>query len=56
MELVVLGCSGSAPSPDAPSSGYVLRSGDSQLVIDLGNGTMGPLQRWADPTPSTRCS
>ncbi|MDA3642900.1 MBL fold metallo-hydrolase [Saccharopolyspora indica] len=49
MELIVLGCSGSAPSPDSPSSGYILRSGDSRLVIDLGNGTLGPLQRWVDP-------
>ena len=49
MELTVLGCSGSAPSPQSPSSGYLLRSGDSRIVIDLGNGTMGPLQRWTDP-------
>ncbi|RKT88633.1 Ribonuclease BN, tRNA processing enzyme [Saccharopolyspora antimicrobica] len=49
MELIVLGCSGSAPSPDSPSSGYILRSGDSLLVIDLGNATLSPLQRWADP-------
>lgn len=49
MELTVLGCSGSAPSPSNPSSGYLLTSGDTRLVIDLGNGTMGPLQRWTDP-------
>ncbi|EQD83106.1 ribonuclease BN (tRNA processing enzyme) [Saccharopolyspora erythraea NRRL 2338] len=49
MELTVLGCSGSAPAPESPSSGYLLRSGDTRLVIDLGNGTMGPLQRWTDP-------
>ncbi|GAA2797094.1 MBL fold metallo-hydrolase [Saccharopolyspora taberi] len=49
MELTVLGCSGSAPAPQSPSSGYLLRSGDSLIAIDLGNGTMGPLQRFADP-------
>ncbi|QIZ38990.1 MBL fold metallo-hydrolase [Saccharopolyspora sp. ASAGF58] len=49
MELIVLGCSGSAPAPQSPSSGYLLRSGGSLLAIDLGNGTLGPLQRWADP-------
>jgi ribonuclease BN (tRNA processing enzyme) len=49
MELTVLGCSGSAPSPQSPSSGYLLQSGDTRIVIDLGNGTMGPLQRSIDP-------
>jgi ribonuclease BN (tRNA processing enzyme) len=49
MELTVLGCSGSAPAPDSPSSGYLLRSGATRIVIDLGNGTLGPLQRWIDP-------
>ncbi|WP_424186781.1 MBL fold metallo-hydrolase [Actinokineospora sp. G85] len=49
MELITLGCSGSAPAPDAPPSGYLVRSGDTQVVVDLGNGTMGPLQRWANP-------
>ncbi|MEV0704774.1 MBL fold metallo-hydrolase [Saccharopolyspora sp. NPDC050389] len=49
MELTVVGCSGSAPSPESQSSGYLLRSGDSRIVIDLGNGTLGPLQKWIDP-------
>lgn len=49
MELIALGCSGSAPAPDSPSSGYLLRSGQSQIVVDLGNGTLGPLQRWVNP-------
>jgi ribonuclease BN (tRNA processing enzyme) len=49
MDLTVLGCSGSGPGPDSPSSGYLLRFGDRALVLDLGNGTLGALQRHIDP-------
>lgn len=49
MELIVLGCSGSVPGPHSPSSGYLLRCGDTWIVLDLGSGTMGTLQRWIDP-------
>lgn len=49
MELIVLGCSGSGPGPDSPSSGYLVRAGDAALVLDLGNGTLGVLHRYLDP-------
>lgn len=49
MKLTILGCSGSVPGPDSPASGYLVESGDSRLVLDLGNGTLGALQRFADP-------
>jgi ribonuclease BN (tRNA processing enzyme) len=49
MELTVLGCSGSGPGPDSPSSGYLLRAGARTLVLDLGNGTLGALHRYLDP-------
>lgn len=49
MELTVLGCSGSGPGPDSPSSGYLLRAGGRTLVFDLGNGTLGALHRYLDP-------
>jgi ribonuclease BN (tRNA processing enzyme) len=49
MELTVLGCSGSGPGPDSPSSGYLVRVGDRTLALDLGNGTLGALQRYLDP-------
>jgi ribonuclease BN (tRNA processing enzyme) len=49
MELTVLGCSGSGPGPESPSSGYLVRAGDRSLVLDLGNGTLGALQRHLDP-------
>jgi ribonuclease BN (tRNA processing enzyme) len=45
MELTVLGCSGSGPGPESPSSGYLVRVGNGTLVLDLGNGTLGPLHR-----------
>lgn len=44
----MLGCSGSVPGPDSPSSGYVVEAGDERIVLDLGNGTLSPLQRLTD--------
>ncbi|QJY44717.1 MBL fold metallo-hydrolase [Pseudonocardia broussonetiae] len=49
MRLVVLGCSGSGPGPASPASGYLVEAGDVRLVLDLGNGTFGALQRHLDP-------
>lgn len=49
MQLTVLGCSGSVPGPDSPASGYLVRSGDTAVVLDLGNGTLGAMQREIDP-------
>jgi ribonuclease BN (tRNA processing enzyme) len=49
MRVTVLGCSGSGPGPASPASGYLVRAGDAQLTLDLGNGTFGALQRHADP-------
>lgn len=49
MLLTVLGCSGSGPGPNSPSSGYLLQAGGVSLAMDLGNGTLGALQRYLDP-------
>ncbi|MFN2497209.1 MAG: MBL fold metallo-hydrolase [Pseudonocardiaceae bacterium] len=49
MLLTVLGCSGSVPGPQSPASGYLLQAGDITVVLDLGNGTFGALQRYVDP-------
>ncbi|GAA2566620.1 MBL fold metallo-hydrolase [Pseudonocardia hydrocarbonoxydans] len=49
MRLVVLGCSGSGPGPYSPASGYLVEAGDLRVVLDLGNGTLGALQRHLDP-------
>jgi ribonuclease BN (tRNA processing enzyme) len=49
MKLTVLGCSGSMPGPDSPASGYLLEAQGFRLVLDMGNGALGPLQRHAAP-------
>lgn len=40
LELTVLGTSGAWPEPGRACSGFVLRSGESRLVLDLGFGTL----------------
>ena len=47
MRVTVIGCSGSFPGPDSPSSCYLLEAEGFRLVIDLGNGALGVLQRYA---------
>jgi ribonuclease BN (tRNA processing enzyme) len=49
MELIVLGCSGSGPGPDSPAAGYLVRAGGADVLLDLGNGAFGALQRHLDP-------
>jgi ribonuclease BN (tRNA processing enzyme) len=45
VELTVLGCSGSyGGSGGEACSGYLLRSGESSIWVDAGNGTFGHLQ------------
>jgi ribonuclease BN (tRNA processing enzyme) len=48
----VVGCSGSYPGPDSPASCYLLQAGHEgrtySLVVDLGNGALGALQRHVD--------
>ncbi len=45
MRLTVVGCSGSFPGPDSPASCYLVEHEGFRLVVDLGNGALGPLQR-----------
>ena len=44
-------CSGSFPGPDGPASCYLVEApyagGTFRLLLDLGNGSLGPLQRHA---------
>jgi ribonuclease BN (tRNA processing enzyme) len=51
--MTVVGCSGSYPGPDSPASCYLVQAevGDRtwNLVVDLGNGALGALQRYVDP-------
>ena len=48
MRVTVVGCSGSYPGPDAPASCYLIEHDGSAIVLDLGNGALGPLQRHID--------
>ncbi len=50
MKLTVLGCSGSMPGPDSPASGYLVEAEGYRLVLDMGNGAFGALQRYLRPT------
>jgi len=53
MRLTVVGCAGSFPGPDSPASCYLVEAEDDartwRLLLDLGNGALGPLQRLLDP-------
>ena len=52
MRLTVVGCSGSLAGPTSPASCYLVRAEHEgrtwQLVLDLGNGSLGALQRHVD--------
>ncbi|MFC4908053.1 MBL fold metallo-hydrolase [Actinomadura gamaensis] len=49
MILTVVGCSGTVPGPDAACSCYLLEHAGVRILLDLGTGALGPLQRFADP-------
>jgi ribonuclease BN (tRNA processing enzyme) len=54
--LTVVGCSGSFPGPDSPASCYLVEVPQPgrpdgrplRVLLDLGNGALGPLQRLAN--------
>ena len=45
MRLTVIGCAGSFPGPDSPASCYLVEHDGYRLLLDLGNGALGVLQR-----------
>jgi ribonuclease BN (tRNA processing enzyme) len=47
VRITVIGCSGSFPGPDGPASCYLLEAEGFRLLLDLGSGAIGPLQRHA---------
>jgi len=49
MKVTVLGCSGSVPGPESPASGYLVEAEGYRLVLDLGHGAFGALQRYLGP-------
>jgi len=48
MRLTVVGCSGSFPGPQSAASCYLVQHDGYALVLDLGSGALGPLQRHVD--------
>lgn len=52
MRLTVVGCSGSFAGPDSPASSYLVQAEHEgrtwSVVLDLGNGALGPMQRFVD--------
>jgi ribonuclease BN (tRNA processing enzyme) len=50
MKVTVLGCSGSIPGPDSPASGYLVEAEGYRLVLDLGHGAFGALQKYVRPS------
>jgi ribonuclease BN (tRNA processing enzyme) len=54
MRVTVVGCAGSFPSADSAASSYLVEADDDagrtwRVVLDLGNGALGALQRYCDP-------
>jgi ribonuclease BN (tRNA processing enzyme) len=47
VRLTVIGCSGSFPGPDSPGSCYLVEAGGFRLLLDLGSGALGALQRYS---------
>lgn len=55
MKLTIVGCSGSFAGPDSPASCYLLQANDADgrrwsLIMDLGSGAFGPLQKYVNPS------
>lgn len=53
MRLTIVGCSGSLPGPSSPASCYLVQADLEDrtwnLILDLGNGALGALQRHIEP-------
>lgn len=45
MRLTVVGCSGSLPGPESAASCYLVEADGFRVLLDLGSGALGPLQR-----------
>src|SRR5260370_4867242 len=48
MRVTVVGYAGSFPGPDSAASCYLLEAEGFRLILDLGNGALGVLQRYAE--------
>jgi ribonuclease BN (tRNA processing enzyme) len=47
VRLTIVGCSGSFPGPDSSASCYLIEADGFRLLIDLGSGALGAVQRYA---------
>jgi ribonuclease BN (tRNA processing enzyme) len=47
MQVTVLGCAGTFPNADSPCSAYLVEHEGFRLLLDVGNGAVGALQRHA---------
>jgi ribonuclease BN (tRNA processing enzyme) len=47
VRLTIVGCSGSFPGPDSAASCYLIEADGFRLLIDLGSGALGAVQRYA---------
>jgi ribonuclease BN (tRNA processing enzyme) len=45
VQLTVLGCAGTFPGPDSPCSSYLIEHDGFRLVVDMGAGSLGQLQK-----------
>jgi ribonuclease BN (tRNA processing enzyme) len=45
VRITIIGCAGSYPGPDSPASCYLIEADGFRLVLDLGSGALGALQR-----------
>ncbi|MEI2716954.1 MAG: MBL fold metallo-hydrolase [Candidatus Nanopelagicales bacterium] len=48
MHLTVVGSAGSFPGPESPASCYLVEHEGTTIVLDMGNGSLGHLQRFTD--------
>jgi ribonuclease BN (tRNA processing enzyme) len=49
VRLTVVGCAGSFPGSESPCSAYLVEAEGFRLLVDFGTGSLGTLQRYADP-------
>jgi ribonuclease BN (tRNA processing enzyme) len=47
VRLTIVGCAGSFPGPDSPASCYLVEAEGFRLLMDLGSGALGAVQRYA---------
>ncbi|HEX3032817.1 MAG TPA: MBL fold metallo-hydrolase [Bacillota bacterium] len=48
MRLTILGCWAPYPKAGGNCSGYLVQAGDTALILDMGNGTFGELEKHLD--------